>query len=59
GLSVGDLYSLLDRVRWLAYSVMVIAENGKLLETAKRAQLLYEEIDSHFTKRDGEINGNR
>ncbi|MHA1928312.1 MAG: DEAD/DEAH box helicase, partial [Candidatus Thorarchaeota archaeon] len=38
GLSVGDLYSLLDRVRWLAYSVMVIAENGKLLETAKRAQ---------------------
>ena len=51
GLSEGDLYTLLDRVRWLAFSLMVIAENGKLIELAERTKKFWEEIDSKFTRR--------
>lgn len=48
GISVGDLYLLADRARWLAYAIMVISEHGKLMSIRKAAMDLWKEIDSRF-----------
>ncbi len=57
GVSVGDLYLLADRARWLAYAVMVISEHGKLMDIRKAAMNLWEEIDSRFSTLEDNRNG--
>ncbi len=58
GVSVGDLYGLLDTVRWLGYSIMIIAEQANLIEVADMARHLHNGIDSRFKEMDGESDGN-
>lgn len=58
GISVGDLYLLGDRARWLAYAIMVISEHGKLMSIRKAAMDLWEEIDSRFIAMEESDNGN-
>jgi len=54
-LSLGDLISLLERSRWLLYSIAAIAREGNLSYVAEHAQKLWEEIDLRFS---GDENGN-
>ncbi|MFW9920608.1 MAG: DEAD/DEAH box helicase [Candidatus Thorarchaeota archaeon] len=54
-LSIGDLSSLLERSRWLLYSIAAIAREGNLSFVSEHAQQLWEDIDSRFS---GDDNGN-
>lgn len=54
-ISIGDLTSLLERSRWLLYSIAAIAREGNLSYVSEHSQKLWEEIDSRFT---GDDNGN-
>ncbi len=51
GLSIGDLFSFLQRVMWLTYAIMVIADNGKMYTVSGHAQRLFEELDKRFNNR--------
>jgi hypothetical protein len=54
GMPVGDLLALLDRSRWLLYAITAIAREGNLAYVSKKAESLWEEIDSRF---EGDKNG--
>ncbi|MHA1908448.1 MAG: DEAD/DEAH box helicase [Candidatus Thorarchaeota archaeon] len=54
GMPVGDLLALLDRSRWLLYAITAIAREGNLTYVSKKAESLWEEIDSRF---EGDKNG--
>ena len=54
GLSIGDLFSFLQRVRWLTYAVMAIADSGKMSTVREHAQRLFDELDKRFNTRGDE-----
>ncbi|MCK5151240.1 MAG: hypothetical protein KAQ65_05350, partial [Candidatus Thorarchaeota archaeon] len=54
GLSIGDLFSFLQRVRWLTYAVMAIADSGKMSTVREHAQRLFDELDKRFNTRGNE-----
>ena len=54
GISMGDLYGLLESSRWLLHSVSIISELGGLSKVCGMSRNLLEALDSRFNDRGGE-----
>jgi len=48
GLAVGDVYALLDKSRWLLYSMTAVADKGGMSRVAEMADGLLSIIDSRL-----------
>ena len=54
GISMGDMYGLLESSRWLLHSVSIISELGGLSKVLGMSRGLLEALESRFRKRGGE-----
>jgi superfamily II DNA/RNA helicase len=54
GISMGDMYGLLESSRWLLHSVSIISELGGLSKVLGMSRGLLEALESRFSERGGE-----
>jgi replicative superfamily II helicase len=54
GISIGDMYGLLESSRWLLHSVSIISELGGLSKVLGMSRGLLEALESRFNKSGGE-----
>ncbi|MHA1287698.1 MAG: hypothetical protein ACTSPB_09880, partial [Candidatus Thorarchaeota archaeon] len=54
GLSIGDVYGLLDTSRWLLRSISVLSELGGLARTFELSQGLADVLDKRFSSKNEE-----
>ena len=54
GLSIGDIYGLVDTSRWLLRSISVLSELGGLARTFELAQRLADVLDKRFSSNNEE-----
>ena len=54
GISMGDVYGLLETSRWLLHSISIISEIGGLSKVLGMSRSLLEALDSRFSNRGGE-----
>ncbi len=54
GISMGDMYGLLESSRWLLHSVSIISEIGGLSKVLGMSRSLLEALKSRFNERGGE-----
>jgi len=54
GVSMGDMYSLLESSRWLLHSISIISEIGGLSKVLGMSRGLLEALESRFSERGGE-----
>jgi len=54
GLSIGDVYGLLDTSRWLLRSISVLSDLGGLARTFELSQGLADVLDKRFSSKDEE-----
>ena len=54
GISMGDMYGLLESSRWLLHSISIISEIGGLSKVLGMSRGLLEALESRFNERGGE-----
>ena len=54
GISMGDMYGLLESSRWLLHSIAIISELGGLSEVLAMSRNLLEALESRFEESGGE-----